>query len=40
MKMVPEIINAIPWDVDDDHRFQIFCEEDEYINKYKRWQMV
>ena len=39
MKMVPEIVDAIPWDVDGDRRFQIFCEEDEYINKYRdgRW---
>ena len=39
MKMVPEIVDAIPWDVDGDRRFQIFCEEDEYIDKYRdgRW---
>ena len=39
MKMVPEMVDAIPWDVDGDHIFQIFCEEDEYIDKYRdgRW---
>ena len=33
------MVNAIPWDVDGDRRFQIFCEKDEYIDKYRdgRW---
>ena len=31
MKMVPEMVDAIPWDVDGDRRFQIFYEEDKYM---------
>ena len=39
LNMEIEMVNEIPWDVDGEHRYVIFCEPDEFVDKSKdgRW---
>ena len=39
LNMEVEMLDSIPWDVDGDHRFRVFCDVDNWVDKAKdgRW---
>ena len=35
LNMEVEMVDSIPWDVDGDHRFRVFCDVDNWVDKAK-----